>query len=139
MLVTLEKHKRVSRLMACIGNSCFLLCGTATLCNLVARARDPLWENSWGSGKKSKIMHGIHCIPLLSDPVHYASAQYLNFLTMESLQGVENDTAQKNYVINSFKNSCPGIITLNHIESEPVKVFVVNIIIVACLHVICIV
>ena len=72
-------------------------------------------------------MHGTHCIPLLSDPVHYASAQYLNFLTMESLQGVENDIAQKNYVISSFKNSCPGIITLNHIESEPVKVFVMNI------------
>ena len=39
-------------------------------CNLVARARDPLWEESWGSGKKPKRMHGIHCIPLLSDPVH---------------------------------------------------------------------
>ena len=38
--------------------------------NLVARARDPLWEESWGSGKKPKRMHGIHCIPLLSDPVH---------------------------------------------------------------------
>ena len=38
--------------------------------NLVARARDPLWEESWGSGKKPKRMHGIHCIPLLSDPAH---------------------------------------------------------------------
>ena len=38
--------------------------------NLVARARDPLWEESWGCGKKPKSMHGIHCIPLLSDPVH---------------------------------------------------------------------
>ena len=61
-----------------------------------------LWE-------KSKRMHRIHCIPLLSDPVHWASAQYLNFLTMESLQGVENDIAQKTYVPSSFKNSCPGI------------------------------
>ena len=40
--------------------------------NFVARARDPLWEESWGSGKKSKKMHGIHCIPLLPDPVHQA-------------------------------------------------------------------
>ena len=38
--------------------------------NLVARARDPLWEESWGSGKEPKRMHGIHCISLLSDPVH---------------------------------------------------------------------
>ena len=38
--------------------------------NLVARARDPVWEESWGSGKEPKRMHGIHCIPLLSDPVH---------------------------------------------------------------------
>ena len=38
--------------------------------NLVARARDPLWEESWGSGKKPERMHGIHCIPFLSDPVH---------------------------------------------------------------------
>ena len=35
--------------------------------NLVARARDPLWEESWGSGKKPKRMHRIHRIPLLSD------------------------------------------------------------------------
>ena len=41
---------------------------------------------------------------------------------MEPLQGVENDIARKNYVPSSFKNSCPGIKTLNHIE--PVKVFV---------------
>ena len=59
--------------------------------NLVAKARDPPWEESWGSGKKPKRMHRIHCIPLLSDPVHLASAQYLSFLTMEPLQGVEND------------------------------------------------
>ena len=72
-------------------------------------------------------MHGIHCIPLLSDPVHQANAQYLNVLTMEPLQGVENDIARKNYVSRSFKNACPGIKTLNHIESEPVKVFVMNI------------
>ena len=37
--------------------------------NLVARARDPLWEESWGSGKKPKRMHGIHCI-------HYYRIQY---------------------------------------------------------------
>ena len=66
-------------------------------------------------------------MPLLSDPVHEASAQYLNFLTMEFLQGVENDIARKNYVLSSFMNFCPGIITLNHIESEPVKVFVISI------------
>ena len=36
------------------------------------------------------------------------------------LQGVEN-IARKNYVPSSSKNSCPGIKTLNHIESEPVK------------------
>ena len=58
-------------------------------------------------GKKLKRMHGIHCIPLVSDPVH-------------PLQGVEN-IARKNYVPSSSKNSCPGIKTLNHIESEPVK------------------
>ena len=37
--------------------------------NLVARARDPLSEESWGSGKKPKRMHGIHCI-------HYYRIQY---------------------------------------------------------------
>ena len=70
-------------------------------------------------------MHGIHCIPLLSDPVHQASAQY----TTEplQLQGVENDITRKNYVPSSFKNSCPGIKMLNDIESKPVKVFVMNI------------
>ena len=53
--------------------------------------------------------------------------QYLYFLTMEPLQRVENDIARKNYVPSSSKNSCPGIKSLNHIESEPVKVFVINI------------
>ena len=77
------------------------------MANVVARARDPLWEESSGSGKKSKRMHGIH----------------LNFLTMERLQGVGNDIDAPN----SFKNSCPGIKTLNHIDSEPVNVFVKNI------------
>ena len=38
--------------------------------NLAARTRDPLMEESWGSGKKPKRMHGTHCIPLLLDPVH---------------------------------------------------------------------
>ena len=45
---------------------------------------------------------------------------------MEPLQGVENDIALKNYVSSSFKNSCPGIKMLNHIESKPVKVFVMT-------------
>ena len=75
------------------------------MANLVARARDPLCEEPWGSGKKPKRMHEIH----------------LNFLTMEPLQGVENDIDRKNYA------PCPGIKTLNHIESEPVNVFVKNI------------
>ena len=88
------------------------------LYNLVARARDPLWEESWGSGKKPKRMHRIHCIPLLSDPVHWTSAQYLSFLTMEPLQGVENDIARKNYVPSSFRNTCPRIKTLNHIGAR---------------------
>ena len=35
--------------------------------------------------------------------------------------------ARKNYVPSSSKNTCPGNKTLNHIESEPVKVFVMNI------------
>ena len=57
---------------------------------------------------------------------------------MEPLQGVENDITRKNYVPSSFKNSCPGIKMLNHIESKPVKVFVMNICdMVACLYVIC--
>ena len=55
------------------------------------------------------------------------------------MQGVENDIARKNYVPSSFKNSCPGVRTLNHIESEPVKVFVMLEHMVARLHVICIV
>ena len=37
---------------------------------------------------------------------------------MEPLQGVENDIARKNYVPSSFKNSCPGIKMLNHIENS---------------------
>ena len=49
--------------------------------NLVARARDPLWEESRGFGKKPKRMHGIH----------------LNLLPMEPLQRVENDIDRKNY------------------------------------------
>ena len=76
--------------------------------NLVTKARDSLWEEeSSGSGKKPERMHGIH----------------LNFSTMERLQGVGNDIDAPN----SFKNSCPGIKTLNHIQSEPVNVFVKNI------------
>ena len=34
--------------------------GFARAINLVARAHDPLWEESWGSGKKPKRMQGIH-------------------------------------------------------------------------------
>ena len=39
---------------------------------------------------------------------------------MTALQGVGNDNVRKKYVPSSFKNSCPGIKTLN---SNPVKVF----------------
>ena len=38
----------------------------------------------------------------------------------------ENDIIQKNYVPSSFKNSCPNVKILNHIEREPVKVFVMR-------------
>ena len=55
-------------------------------------------------------------------------------------EGAENDITRKNYVSSSFKNSCPSIKMLNHIECKPVKVFVMNLCdMVACLHVICIV
>ena len=90
--------------------------------NLVARARDPLWEESWGSGKKPKRMHGIHCIPLLSDPVHWASAQYSN-LTMEPLAyaWLKMILLQRIKSLVLLRTLCPCIKTLNHIESEPVK------------------
>ena len=38
-------------------------------------------------------------------------------LNEEPLQRVENDIDRKNYAPSSFKNPCPGIKTLNHIES----------------------
>ena len=41
----------------------------AMIRNLVARARDPQWEELWGYGKKPKRMHRIHCI-------HYYRIQY---------------------------------------------------------------
>ena len=80
------------------------------MANLVARTGDPLWEELWGFGKKPNRMHAIH----------------LNFLTMEPLQGVENDIDRKNYAPSSFDDYCPGIETLNPIESVPVNVFVKN-------------
>ena len=79
-----------------------------------------LWEKAQKNARNS-----LHSITI--GPVHEASAQHLNFLTMEPLQGVENDIARKNYVSSSFKNSCPGIKKLNHIESKPVKVFFTSI------------
>ena len=84
-------------------------------------------------------MREIYCIPLLSDPVHMASAQAHCLLTMASLQEVENDNARKSYVPSSFQNFCPSIKTLNHIESDPVKIFVMNILYVFCLRIICVV
>ena len=42
---------------------------------------------------------------------------------MEPLQRVENDIARKNYVPSSFKNSCPGIKTLNHIEILTMSIY----------------
>ena len=93
--------------------------------NLVARARDPLWEESWGSGKKPKRMHGIHCTITIGSSTLGKRAIFK--LLNDGALGVENDIARKNYVSSSFKDSCPGIKTLNHIESKPVKVFVMNI------------
>ena len=48
------------------------------LSNLVAIFHVRICEAS----KKPKRMHRISYIPLLSDPVHYAGAQYLNRLKM---------------------------------------------------------
>ena len=88
-----------------------------------------LWEKA-----QKNARHSLHSITIGSSAL--ASAQY----TMEPLQGVENYVTRKNYVPSSFKNSSSGIKMLNHIESKPVEVFVMNICdMVACLHVICIV
>ena len=42
---------------------------------------------------------------------------------MAAVQRVENDDAGKNYDPSSFKNSCPGTKTSDHIESDSVKAF----------------
>ena len=39
------------------------------------------------------------------------------------MQRVENDDTGKNYDPSSFKNSCPGTRTSDHIESDSVKAF----------------
>ena len=43
------------------------LLGCLCFHNLIDRARDPLWEDRWGSRKKLKRMQRIPA-PLLSDP-----------------------------------------------------------------------
>ena len=42
---------------------------------------------------------------------------------MAAVQRVENDDAGNNYDPSSFKNSCPGTRTSDHIESDSVKAF----------------
>ena len=58
-------------------------------------------EESWASGKKAQ-KNARNSPKLLNE---------------EPLQRVENDIDRKNYAPTSFKNPCPGIKTLNHIES----------------------
>ena len=73
-----------------------------------------LWEkaqkNAWNS---------LHSITIGSSTL---SKRAIFKLLNDGALGVENDIARKNYVSSSFKDSCPGIKTLNHIESKPVKV-----------------
>ena len=42
---------------------------------------------------------------------------------MAAVQRVENDDVGNNYDPSSFKNSCPGTRTSDHIESDSVKAF----------------
>ena len=95
--------------------------------NLVARARDPLGGivGLWEKAQKN-VRNSLHSIPIGSSTLgKRAIFKLLNDGALP-LQGVENDIARKNYIPSSFMNSCAGIKTLNHIESKPVKVFVMN-------------
>ena len=87
--------------------------------NLVDRARDPLWEESWGSRKKLKRIHRIPA-PLQSDPATLGKRARLRFVNDGGLARSRKCNVRKKYVPSSFKNSCPRIKTLN---SNPVKVF----------------
>ena len=78
-----------------------------------------LWEKAQKNARNS-----LHSITIGSSTL---GKRAIFKLLNDGALGVENDIARKNYVSSSFKDSCPGIKTLNHIESKPVKVFVMNI------------
>ena len=68
------RHKQVTKLyFMSIFNTIFI---GNILSNLVATFHGRICE----AGKRLKRMHRIRYIPLLSDQVHYAGAQYLNRL-----------------------------------------------------------
>ena len=67
-------------------------------------------------------MHGIHCTITIGSSTLGKRALF-SWLKMAAVQRVENDDAGKNYDPSSFKNSCPGTKTSDHIESDSVKAF----------------
>ena len=72
--ICMLRHKQSAKLyFVTIFNTIFI---GNVLGNLVAIFHGRICE----AGKKPKRMHRICYIPLLSDPVHYAGAQYLNRL-----------------------------------------------------------
>ena len=75
-----------------------------------------LWEKAQKNARNS-----LHSITIGSSTL--GKRALFIWLKMAAVQRVENDDAGKNYDPSSFKNSCPGTKTSDHIESNSVKAF----------------
>ena len=75
-----------------------------------------LWEKAQKNARNS-----LHSITIGSSTL--GKRALFIWLKMAAVQRVENDDAGKNYDPSSFKNSCPGTKTSDHIESDSVKAF----------------
>ena len=75
-----------------------------------------LWEKAQKNARNS-----LHSITIGSSTL--GKRALFIWLKMAAVQRVENDDAGKNYNPSSFKNSCPGTKTSDHIESDSVKAF----------------
>ena len=74
--------------------------------------------NYWESQKNAR--NSLHSIIIGSSTL--GKRALFIWLKMAAVKRVENDDAGKNYDPSSFKNSCPGTKTSDHIESD-VKAF----------------
>ena len=75
-----------------------------------------LWEKAQKNARNS-----LHSITIGSSTL--GKRALFIWVKMAAVQRVENDDAGKNYDPSSFKNSCPGTKTSDHIENDSVKAF----------------